>query len=62
MKNEKEKGNNLLDKAKEFAQMVSDVFKRKKATGERTRGRIKLDRVGLGKGPNTIANGGKINK
>lgn len=63
MKNEKEKKrSNPLDKAKELAQTFSDKLKHKKATRERTRGRIKSDRVGLAEGPNTLANGGKVCK
>lgn len=62
MKNEKEKRSNLIDNIVEFLQKLSDVAKHKKITNERTRGAVKLDRVGLAKGPNTLANGGKVSK
>lgn len=62
MKNEKEKGSNPLDRAKAIAEALTDKIKKKKVTGERTRGAVKSDRVGLAKGPNTLANGGKISK
>ena len=63
MKNEKEKErDNLIDRAKALAQALSDKIRKKKITDERTRGAVKLDRVGLAKGPNTLANGGKVSK
>ena len=67
MKNEKEKEtektkSNPIDKAKAVAQTLADKIKRKKATGERTRGVVKSDRVSLAKGPNTLSNGGKVGK
>ena len=63
MKNEKEKErDNLIDRAKALTQALSDKIRKKKITGERTRGVVKLDRVGLAKGPNTLANGGKVSK
>lgn len=63
MKNEKEKAkSNPIDKAKEVVQTFSDRLNHKKVTRERTRGRVKLDRVGLAKGPNTLTNGGKVGK
>lgn len=62
MKNEKEKGSNPLDRAKAIAEALTDKIKKKKVTGERTRGAVKSDRVGLAKGPNTLANGGKTSK
>lgn len=63
MKNEKEKGrSNPIDKAKSIAEVLSNKIKKKKITGERTRGAVKSDRVGLAKGPNTLANGGKASK
>lgn len=62
MKNEKEKRNNPIDKAKSIAEVLSNKIKKKKITGERTRGVVKSDRVGLAKGPNTLANGGKASK
>ena len=62
MKNEKEKRSKLIDNIVEFLQKLSDVAKHKKITNERTRGVVKLDRVGLAKGPNTLANGGKVSK
>lgn len=67
MKNEKEKEtektrSNPIDKAKVVAQTLADKIKHKKATGERTRGAVRSDRVGLAKGPNTLVNGGKVGK
>lgn len=63
MKNEKEKErDNLIDRAKALAQALSDKIRKKKITGERTRGVVKLDRVGLAKGPNTLADGGEVSK
>lgn len=67
MKNEKEKEkekpkSNPIDKAKAVAEVLLTKIKKKKITGERTRGAIKSDRVGLAKGPNTLANGGKVGK
>lgn len=67
MKNEKEKEkekpkSNPIDKAKAVAQTLVDKIKHKKATGERTRSAVRSDRVGLAKGPNTLANGGKVGK
>lgn len=71
MENEKEKAkekerektkSNPIDRAKNFAQTLSNKIKHKKATGERTRGFVKSDRVGLAKGPNTLMNRGKVSK
>lgn len=63
MKNENEKAkSNPIDKAKSIAEVLSNKIKKKKITGERTRGVVKSDRVGLAKGPNTLANGGKASK
>lgn len=63
MKNEKEKAkSNPIDRAKEFVQTLLDRLNHKKVTKERTRDRVKLDRVGLAKGSNTLANGGKVGK
>ena len=63
MKNENEKvKSNPIDRAKTIAEVLSNKIKKKKITGERTRGVVKSDRVGLAKGPNTLANGGKVSK
>ena len=64
-KNEKEKEkekDNLINRAKALAQTLTDKIRKKKITGEQTRGTVKLDRVGLAKGPNTLTNGGKVSK
>lgn len=61
-----EEKSRVLDKAKDAASRlinsVKDPLVRKKNSGERTRSRYLMDRVGLHKAPNTIKNGGKVAK